>query len=304
MSYYDGSKLALWRYAQEYTLADNFFHGAFGGSFLNHIWLVCACMPKYENAPSELVAQLGSDGKLVKDGAITPEGWAVNTIQSVYQPHSATIMDTKKLLPPQTQPTIGDRLSEKKISWAYYSGGWNDAMAGKPARPFPVPPSAVRVLSAVRGRHGRQDRAPEGRCGLLHGGRQRHPAGGRVLQTARGREHAPRLRRRGRGRQGDREGGGEGAEQPDCLEQLSDYRHLRRERRPLGPRRSAQGRPVRAWHTHPGGDHLAVREARLRRPPFYDTTSILKFIETRFDLAPLSEREAKVGDLTNAFAFY
>ena len=37
---------------------------------------------------------------------------------------------------------------------------------------------------------------------------------------------------------------------------------------------------------------------------FYDTTSILKFLETRFDLAPLSEREAKVGDLTNAFVFY
>ena len=36
----------------------------------------------------------------------------------------------------------------------------------------------------------------------------------------------------------------------------------------------------------------------------YDTTSILKLIETRFDLAPLSEREAKVGDLTAAFTFY
>jgi phospholipase C len=64
MSYYDGSKLTLWRYAQEYTLADNFFHGAFGGSFLNHMWLVCACMPKYENAPPELVAKLGPDGRV------------------------------------------------------------------------------------------------------------------------------------------------------------------------------------------------------------------------------------------------
>jgi len=26
-------------------------------------------------------------------------------------------------------PTIGDRLSEKKISWAWYSGGWSDALA-------------------------------------------------------------------------------------------------------------------------------------------------------------------------------
>src|SRR3954469_75439 len=136
MSYYDGSRLALWRYAQEFTLADDFFHAAFGGSFLNHMWLVCACMPRYENAPPDLVAQLDGDGKLVKDGAVTPEGWAVNTIQSVYQPHSAAITDSKKLLPPQTQPTIGDRLSERGISWAYYSGGWNDALAGKPAPSF------------------------------------------------------------------------------------------------------------------------------------------------------------------------
>ena len=41
-----------------------------------------------------------------------------------------------KLLPPQTQPTIGDRLSEKGVGWAWYSGGWNDALAGKPAASF------------------------------------------------------------------------------------------------------------------------------------------------------------------------
>ena len=35
-------------------------------------------------------------------------------------------------MPEQTQPTIGDRLNEKNISWAWYSGGWNDALAGNP----------------------------------------------------------------------------------------------------------------------------------------------------------------------------
>ena len=47
MGHYDGSKLPLWKIAQQYTLADNFFMGAFGGSFLNHQWLVCACAPIY-----------------------------------------------------------------------------------------------------------------------------------------------------------------------------------------------------------------------------------------------------------------
>ena len=50
MGYYDGSKLPLWNIAKQYALADNFFMGAFGGSFLNHFWLICACTPYYPNA--------------------------------------------------------------------------------------------------------------------------------------------------------------------------------------------------------------------------------------------------------------
>lgn len=42
MGHYDGSSLGLWKLAQRYTLADNFFQSAFGGSFLNHQWLICA----------------------------------------------------------------------------------------------------------------------------------------------------------------------------------------------------------------------------------------------------------------------
>ncbi|HEX3915266.1 MAG TPA: alkaline phosphatase family protein, partial [Steroidobacteraceae bacterium] len=34
MGHYDGTKLPLWSVAQKYVLADNFFQGAFGGSFL------------------------------------------------------------------------------------------------------------------------------------------------------------------------------------------------------------------------------------------------------------------------------
>jgi len=29
-------------------------------------------------------------------------------------------------------PTIGDRLTAKGIDWAWYSGGWDDALSGKP----------------------------------------------------------------------------------------------------------------------------------------------------------------------------
>jgi acid phosphatase len=153
MGYYDGSNLPLWKWAQEYTLADNFFTAAFGGSYLNHFWLVCACTPEHRDAPANLRAQL--DGNFLKrksetpasaldgapifalDGDVTADGWSVNTTQPPYQPSrvpSAKGGDprladvSKHPLPPQSAKTIGDTLSAKGISWAWYAGAWNVAL--------------------------------------------------------------------------------------------------------------------------------------------------------------------------------
>jgi acid phosphatase len=140
LSYFDATGMPEGRFAQRYTVADNFFHSAFGGSFLNHVWLVCACTPTFPNAPAALVASvdgtgkalaLDGDGKIVKDGAVTPDGYAVNTIFPVNSPHPARVA-TERLLPSQTMPTIGDRLSAAGITWKWYSGGWDDALAGRP----------------------------------------------------------------------------------------------------------------------------------------------------------------------------
>ncbi len=133
MSRYDASDMPEGRLAKQFTLADNFFQAAFGGSFLNHFWLICACTPVWPNAPASMRAKLDTNGVLEKDGAVTSDGFVVNTAFTINQPHPASAKD---LVPLQTMPTIGDRLSEKKVSWAWYSGGWNDALAGKPAGDF------------------------------------------------------------------------------------------------------------------------------------------------------------------------
>lgn len=119
MGYYDGSRMKLWKLAQQYTLADNFFMGAFGGSFLNHQYLICACAPTYPNADAadspakdsitqiEVDAQggfkrfvpadnmpasaLGGAPRFKKDSTLTPKDasgmfYAVNTMQPAYQP--------------------------------------------------------------------------------------------------------------------------------------------------------------------------------------------------------------------------
>src|SRR3954469_863219 len=92
MGYFDGSQMRLWQWAKEYTLADHFFMGAFGGSYLNHLWLVCACTPRDEHAPATTRAQLDERGNLRKrptspasamqgvaqlfDGSVTPDGYS------------------------------------------------------------------------------------------------------------------------------------------------------------------------------------------------------------------------------------
>ena len=163
MGYYDGSKLPMWPVAQKYVLADHFFLGGFGGSFFNHFMLACACVPKYPdaaNSPAKgAIAAVNEDGISLKvkaespasalqggpkfeiDGAITPDGYAVNTMSPAYQPAyvkpaaggDAALADPADpfTLPPQADKHIGDMLSAKQVTWAWYAGAWAEALAGK-----------------------------------------------------------------------------------------------------------------------------------------------------------------------------
>ena len=135
MGYYKTSLLPLLGMAQKYTLCDNFFHSAFGGSFLNHQWLIAAASPVFPNAPASMVAKLDGAGNVITDGAVTPDGFVVNTSYTVNAPHPASAKP-ETLVPNQTSATIGDRLNDKNVSWVWYSGGWDNALAGKPDANF------------------------------------------------------------------------------------------------------------------------------------------------------------------------
>src|SRR5262249_51616322 len=52
--------------------------------------------------------------------------YAVNTTQPPYWPYSPGTAVAKRL-PPLTNTTIGDRLSDAGVDWAWYSGGWSNA---------------------------------------------------------------------------------------------------------------------------------------------------------------------------------
>ncbi len=136
---FDASNLPEGQLAKQYVMMDNFFHSAFGGSFLNHQFLICTCAPTFPNAPSSVVATvdssgkqlaLDSTGKIVHDGFVTPDGLDVNTSFTVNTPHPG--VPSNQLVPNQSAPTIGDRMSAANVSWKWYSGGWNNALAGNP----------------------------------------------------------------------------------------------------------------------------------------------------------------------------
>jgi acid phosphatase len=159
MGVYDTRRLPIYAYLHErghpaYAISDRFFQAAFGGSFLNHQWLIAAATPVFYNARSDgsaddLHSLVDANGMPtsyplyaatgpVKDAALTvpcgsprPAGracgdFAVNTIQPSYQPYAPGTAEARRL-PPQKGATIGDRLSEKGIDWAWYSGGWSNA---------------------------------------------------------------------------------------------------------------------------------------------------------------------------------
>jgi acid phosphatase len=165
MGHYGDSavNLRLWQTAKQYTLCDNFFMGTFGGSFLNHQYLVAARPGFYPNADKSpanvLIAELESDDptdihlKLAEDSpasamkgkptfvsrsALTPDFWAVNTMSPPYAPTfpldsqhpERADASSPNRLPPQAHKTIGDMLSAKNIDWAWYAGGWQDALDG------------------------------------------------------------------------------------------------------------------------------------------------------------------------------
>ena len=64
MGHYNPEGTYLYKLAKEFTLADQFFMGAFGGSNLNHFWLACACSPVYKDAPTTMRAELDDAGNL------------------------------------------------------------------------------------------------------------------------------------------------------------------------------------------------------------------------------------------------
>jgi phospholipase C len=161
MGYYDTTALPIYDYlhgngAPKYVIADHFFQGAFGGSYLNHQYLIAAQPLLWPDAPAGQHAVLDANGfphsgfptpggyplykptGAVVDGNVTQSctgalaglacgDWAVNTLQPPWEPQGSFGAPEPATDDTQTALNIGDRMSDAGVSWAWYAGGWDNA---------------------------------------------------------------------------------------------------------------------------------------------------------------------------------
>ena len=300
MGHYHTASLPLAEEARNYALADHFFHGAFGGSFLNHIYLVSSTAPVFPNAPDVMRAKVDASGNVVLDGTVSPDGYVVNTAWTVNTPH-LSVIPREQLIPNQTMPTIGDRLSDKGVSWAWYAGGWDDAVAGHPAPVFQFHHQPFAYFAKYadgtpgRAQHLKDEKEffAAARAGTL-------PAVSFVKPLGDANEH------------------------PGYTDLMSGERHTLELINSIRNGPNWKDAVIIVTYDENGGfwDHVAPPKRDRWGPgsripaiiisPFarrgfidhtmYDTNSILAFIEHRFGLRPLGARDAAANDLSAAFA--
>jgi phospholipase C len=340
MGVYDTKQLPIYRYlhskgAPNYVVADHFFQAAFGGSFLNHQYLVAARAP-IDTDPAAVSGGTGdlhsvvdtngfpntyplykptttvADKQLTQacglattNPAVACGDYAVNTIQPANQPRAATgavlpLVDASKY------PTIGDRLMAAGVSWNWYSGGWKAAAAGHPGPLFQYHHQPLNYFSSFApGQPGRDHLKDETEfLDAAEGGTL--PTVSFVKPYGAENEHPGY------------------ASEPDGSDHLVDLLQAVT----TGPQADDTLVVVTydefggQWdHVPPPGPHSrthGVHDAfgpgtripallvstSLRRSgvdhTVYDTTSILATIERGLGLAPLSSRDARVADLRPA----
>lgn len=307
MGYYHTANLPLAAEAARYTLCDHFFHGVYGGSFQNHIFLISANVAVFPDAPASIKrAALDASGMPLadangkpQDGPLTPDGHVVGTLFPAATPHPPAT-PAEQLVPPQTFPTIGDRLSERQLDWAWYAEGWNNA-GTDPANLFQYNHQPFVYFAGYdEGQPGRSHLADEADF-LVAAQNGTLPAVSFVKPDGVDNEH------------------------PNYANVINGEVHVAQLIDAVRNGPNWADTAIIVTYDENGGfwDHVApptgdqwgpgtrvptfVVSPFARKgfvdPTVYDTSSILALIEHRWGLAPLGSRDATAADLTNAFDF-
>jgi acid phosphatase len=343
MGTYDTTALPIYRYlhspdAPHYVVADRFFQGANGGSFLNHQWLVAGRAPFVDKAAPIPTGNSAAANSVVDtngmptsyeqykatgpvaDGQLTVAcadpsqvenyqracgNFAVNTVQPSNVPHGETgaaipLIDDAKY------PNIGDRLSAKRISWAWYAGGWDDAAGGHPGPLFQYHHQPFNYFADYApGKSGRPhlqdetdflDAAAVGNLPTVsfvkpYGAENEHPG---YASATGGSSHLVDLVKAVQN--------GPQAEDTLVIITYDEFGGQWDHVSPPGPGNRTPG----AFDAFGPGTRIPalLLSARMRRSGVdhtsYDTTSIIRTLERSLNLAPVGIRDTRVADLRRA----
>ena len=236
---------------------------------------------------------------MTKDGAITPDGYAVNTIEPASALHDAQVEDETHRLPPQTMRTIGHLLTDAGVSWAWYSGSLADAIAGHPDQSFIYHHQPFAYFPEyAKGTPGQTEHLKDERD-MMRAIEDRTLPAVTFYQPI-----------------------GANDEHPGYATLMQGDYHVALIVRAIQNSFIWDDAVIIVTYAGNGGmwDHVAppkldrwgpgTRVPTIIISPFakrhfadhttYDTTSILKLIETRWHLTPLGKRDAQAADLTNA----
>jgi phospholipase C len=316
MGYYHTATLPLAAEAAKYTLCDHFFHGVFGGSLVNHIFLVSAGVAQFANAPTSIKrAVLDNAGAPVpdaagkpQDGPLTPDGYVVGTLFAAGGPHPPAT-PAEQLVPPQTFPTIGDRLTAKGLDWAWYAEGWSRIVSGSGLNDAGVDPAILFQYHHQPFAY--FDGYGEGQTGRAH----LKDESDFMAAAAAGTLPAVSFVKPD----------GIDDEHPNYTNVVAGEVHARALIDAVRNGPAWADTAIIVTYDENGGfwDHVSPPAgdrwgpgtrvptlviSPLARKGFvdttvYDTSSILALIERRFDLAPLGTRDAAAADMTAAFDF-
>jgi phospholipase C len=339
MGHYNTTSLPIYQYlhakkAPNYVVADRFFQGAFGGSFLNHQYLIAARAPvdtsggTFGGAAHSVIDSNGmpksnlplyTAGAGVVDGQLTrvcPSGtptdfalacgnYAVNTVQPASPPFGGGAKIP--LIDDTVYPNIGDRMSAAGVSWAWYAGGWRDAEAGTPGPLFQYHHQPFNYFAAYApGQPGRAHLKDEtefiqaAQAGTLPAVSFVKPYGAEnehpgYASEPNGSDHLVDLLRTIQN--------GPQAKHTLVVVTYDEFGGQWDHVSPPG-----MGTTVGAHDAFGPGTRIPalVISAAFTRSgvdhTVYDTTSIMASIERRLGLQPVSERDAQVADLAPALA--
>ena len=170
MSYYDASDMPEGKLAKQYTLCDHFFHAAFGGSFLNHFWLIAAATPKYPGAPADMIAEpdpakladrhgharrLRGEHAALREPAAPPRREGERRVDTASRAAAAEPKNAHHRRPAERE--------ENFLGLVF--GGLGSGPGRRPRSPIqsaiPIPSSAVRLFHEICRRHSRQENPSE-----------------------------------------------------------------------------------------------------------------------------------------------